>query len=127
MTPEQMTADLFDPESYKPSYIVPGSLAEAGKPVYKIIPSEEWRLVFPLTEEQQKEYEGSSSLRIFFKNDDLTIPGDYTTVTGADGAVYGASGVSGGWHVYSSEYDLNTPLGQGATLAFLASYLRTLK
>ena len=44
-----------------------------------------------------------------------------------DGAVYGASGVSGGWHVYSDEYDLNTPLGQGATLAFLASYLRTLK
>ena len=43
-----------------------------------------------------------------------------------DGAVYGASGVSGGWHVYSSEYDLNTHLGQGATLAFLASYLRTL-
>ena len=89
MTPEQMTADTFDAESYKPSYIIPGSLAEAGKPVYKIIPSEDWRLVFPLTEEQQAEYEGSSSLRVFFKNDDLTIPGDYTTVTGADGAVYG--------------------------------------
>ena len=26
---------------------------------------------------------------MFFKNDALTIPGDYTTVTGADGAVYG--------------------------------------
>ncbi|MBQ7536400.1 MAG: hypothetical protein IJT43_12400 [Stomatobaculum sp.] len=89
MTPEQMTASVFDPESYKPSYIVPGNLAEAGKPVYKIIPSEDWRIVFPLSEEQHKEYEGKNSLRVFFKNDDLTIPGDYAEVTGADGALYG--------------------------------------
>lgn len=89
ITPEQLTQDLFDAENYKPSYITPGNLAEAGKPVYKIVPSEDWSIAFPLTEEQQKEYEGKTSLRVFFKNDDLTIQGDFSQVTGADGGVYG--------------------------------------
>ncbi len=88
-TPEQLTAEDFQAESYKPSYISAGALAEAGSPVYKIVPSEDWQLVFPLTEEEQAEYADRNSLRVFFKNYDLTVPGDFAQVTGADGTVFG--------------------------------------
>ena len=42
------------------------------------------------------------------------------------GVIYGASGESGGWGAYSEKHDENNAWGQGATLAFLAAYLKYL-
>ncbi|MGP1348897.1 MAG: HlyD family efflux transporter periplasmic adaptor subunit [Stomatobaculum sp.] len=88
-TPEQLSAADFKAENYHAVYISPGELAEDGAAVYKIIPSEDWQLVFPLREEDKAAYAKKTSLRTFFKSYDLTLTGDYSVVTGADGASYG--------------------------------------
>lgn len=88
-TAEQLTANDFRPESYKPVYIGSGSLVEKGAPVYKTIPSEDWQLVFPMTEKIQKELSEYNSLRIAFPAYDLTISGDYSQIKGEDGTTFG--------------------------------------
>lgn len=88
-TAEQLTADDFRTELYKPSYARAGTLVESGAPVYKTIPSEDWELVFPLSEEERREYADRKSLRALFPGRQLTLAGDYRETTGADGAAYG--------------------------------------
>ena len=89
LTPEQLSASNFDDSSYKANSLSAGEMAEAGTPVYKVISSENWQLVFPLTEKETAEYGDRSSLRVSFDNYDLTIPGDFRITTGADGSSLG--------------------------------------
>ncbi|KAB0577917.1 hypothetical protein F7P78_04075 [Fusobacterium naviforme] len=88
-TAEELKAEDFDGTAYTPSYISAGTLAESGAPVYKIIPSEDWQLVFPLSEKDMTEFSDKKSLRVAFKGQDLTLTGDYSTMSGADGTNYG--------------------------------------
>lgn len=88
-TADQVTADDFNLDNYSVSYISAGDRAEEGTPVYKIIPSEDWQLVFQLTEEDQTEYADQKSLRVTFEGGDLSLTGDFAIQSGADGAAYG--------------------------------------
>ena len=49
LTPNQVTADMFDKSSYKKSSVRSGQLVETGAPAYKIITSEDWSIVFPMS------------------------------------------------------------------------------
>ena len=48
LTLEDMTADLFDEESYERNYLVNNGLVAAGDPVYKLSTSEDWSIVIPV-------------------------------------------------------------------------------
>lgn len=79
----------FDTSKYTTSYVKAGQQVDAGTPIYKLINSEEWSIVFLLSEEEQKKYEDKSSLNVKFTSKDLELRAKYSTFTGADGLSYG--------------------------------------
>jgi len=89
LTADQVTAEHFSSGSYHPSWLTAGELADSGMPIYKIIPSEDWQVVFPLTEEEDSRYADRKSLRIQIKGYDTPLTGDFQELTGADGGRYG--------------------------------------
>lgn len=57
---------MFDKSSYKKSGIRSGQLVETGAPAYKIITSEDWSIVFPLSDEDLTTYNGKTSMTVKF-------------------------------------------------------------
>lgn len=88
-TPQSVTAEDFNASSYKASYINAGDRADTGDSIYKIIPSEDWQLVFPVTPEEEARYGDRKSLRVVFRGYDTRMLGDFEIVEGADGGHYG--------------------------------------
>lgn len=89
MTPAQMTEAAFDRSAYKRSVHKAGELIESGTPVYKLITSENWSVVFPLSDEDREEFAEKTSLSILPSGSDLTLRGRYSQISGADGQAYG--------------------------------------
>ena len=89
LAPNQVTADMFDKSSYKKSSVRSGQLVETGAPAYKIITSEDWSIVFPMSEQELTTYNGKTSLAVKFNGRDLETSGAFSTVTGGDGKTYG--------------------------------------
>lgn len=89
LAPAAVTAEMFDKKNYTCTIGKSGELIASGSPVYKIIPSEDWSVVFPLSDEDKTAFDGKGTLQIKVKNDDLSMSGTYSQITGADGAAYG--------------------------------------
>ncbi len=89
MQPAQVTAASFDRSAYTRQSVRSGQLVERGAPAYKLITSEDWSIVFPLTEDEQTQYNGRSSLPVRFVGRDLQTSGAFSMLTGADGMMYG--------------------------------------
>ena len=88
-TPQQITAESFDRTNYVKAITKAGNLIEKGEPVYKLVTSDDWSIVFPLDEERLAEYTGQTSLRVRFSSNDLETEGAFSIITGADGLSYG--------------------------------------
>ena len=84
-----VTPELFDRTKYSRKSIKSGELTEAGTPVYKLISSEDWSLVFPLDEESEQNFADRRSLTIKPAASDLKLVGRYSTFAGTDGTKYG--------------------------------------
>lgn len=89
MAPTDVTADSFKKDSYKKAVGQAGQLVETGTPIYKIVTSENWSVLFPLSEEDREEYADQDTLKIKFTENGLTLGGKYSQITGADGGSYG--------------------------------------
>ncbi len=85
----QVEESLFDRSSYPSSVTRAGEVAELNEPVYKLVVSDDWSIVFPLTEEDIEKYGAESSLKVSFRGRDLTTTGSFSMITGADGKPYG--------------------------------------
>lgn len=69
LTPDTVSADSFDRENYKKHQIIANALVSETDPAYKLIDSENWNIVIPLTEESTADYEEVTSLQVkFLKN-----------------------------------------------------------
>ena len=88
-TPASVTADSFDRSSYQKTVSKSGGLIEAGTPVYKVVTSENWSVVFPLTEEDETEFAEKKTLTIKPASSDLTLKGTYSRFNGSDGTAFG--------------------------------------
>lgn len=88
-TPSQVTAEMFDKSNYTKHIIKSGDMVEVGAPAYKLITSENWSIVFSLTEEENSLYSGKTSLTVKFAGRDLTCSGNFSVIAGADGGTYG--------------------------------------
>lgn len=88
-TADQISMSDLNKTDYKPVYIKSGELAEAGKPVYKVVTSEQWSLVFALSDSDKTRYANKTSLNVTFKGYDLSMAGNFSMITGADGNAYG--------------------------------------
>ena len=89
LTPAQVTAEMFNKANYKKTGAKSGQLVEKGAPAYKIITSTDWSIVFPLTDEEAALYNGKTSLTVKFSGRDLRTTGAFSTLSGADGKLYG--------------------------------------
>ena len=89
LTADQVTAESFDRSGYTKAITKAGQLIEQGAPVYKLITSDNWSIVFPLDESAAEEYQEEKQLHVTFSANDLDATGDFSILTGADGSSYG--------------------------------------
>ena len=69
LTPDTVSADSFNNEEYKKHQIIANALVSETDPAYKLIDSENWSIVIPLSEETAEDYEGVESIKVkFLKN-----------------------------------------------------------
>lgn len=89
LQPSDIEAESFNKANYTKNIHKSGDLIESGTPAYKIASSENWSIVFPLSNDDASLYADKTSLSVDFKDYDLKTTADYSTFTGKDGAVYG--------------------------------------
>lgn len=85
----EISETVFDRSSYEKKITKAGKLIEKDSPVYKIITSDLWSIVFPITEEDSKEYGDKTSLTVEFSGQGLTASGGFSVFTGTDGKLFG--------------------------------------
>lgn len=88
LTRENITADTFVLENYKKNSVKSADLLESGNPVYKLVTSNSWSLIFPVDEEFLTRYGDKKKLQIHFLKDDFKTTADFEMYTNASG-VYG--------------------------------------
>ncbi len=88
LSPEDVTASMFDRTNYTRSIVKSGQLVEIHAPVYKLVTDTDWYIVFQPDDEELDLYNGKSSLTIKFTGNDLEASGEYSVITGADGEHY---------------------------------------
>ena len=86
---EELTASVFQNLKLKKEYIQGGAKVEEGHPIYKIISSTNWKLLFPLSEEDVKELENRHKVKIYFENADIELKGELFFIRAKDGKSYG--------------------------------------
>ena len=64
VAPEEVTADSFDRSQYTRQVGRAGELIEAGTPVYKIITSENWSIVFQMDDQDKEQFADQDTLTI---------------------------------------------------------------
>lgn len=89
MAPEAITAGAFDRSAYGRTFHRSGDLIDGGSPAYKVVASENWSILFPLSDEDKELYKDRTALTVNFKDYSMTTQGDFSVITGADGASYG--------------------------------------
>lgn len=89
LRPEDVTAESFNRTGYSKKTNQSGARIDSNVPAYKIITSENWSLVFQLSDKDRDLYSGKKNLRIRLAGSSMSMTGDYSTFTGKDGAVYG--------------------------------------
>ena len=89
LEPSQIEESVFDRSKYPSKIIGSGETVGINEPVYKIITSEDWSIVFPLSEEDVTQYGENTQLKVSFKGENLTTIGEFSMITGADGKTYG--------------------------------------
>lgn len=89
MTPEQVTEDTFNASGHPRTILQSGQTVESGTAVYKTVGSEEWKLIFQITEKDKEKFAGAETLTLTFKGTMLEVSGPFQTFQGADGNTYG--------------------------------------
>ena len=74
---ENVTVDSFSPDmlnqlNYSKTSLKRVQNVQAGSPAYKLITSEEWKIILPINEDTQKRLAGESVVKIQFKKDAIS-------------------------------------------------------
>jgi len=85
----QLSEENFLRTDYSKAITKAGQLIEQSAPVYKLVTSDNWSVVFPLTEEEVSQYTGKQTLHVTFRSNDLETDGAFSIVTGKDGKPFG--------------------------------------
>ncbi len=73
LKPEDVTAEMFDKNNYKLKEFFNNMKISAGDPLYKLVTSESWSLVVPISDETAKMLEEKTSVRVRFAKDNETL------------------------------------------------------
>ena len=115
LTPAAVTGDAFNRAGYSRTQAKSGDLVEQGAPVYKIITSDKWSLVFPMDQQDVADYSGKDQLQVTFPGYDLELTGDFSVISGADGTVCGQLDFSKYMVQFESERFLNFEISADTT------------
>lgn len=108
----QISASDFDKSAYSRAITKSGQPIEQSAPVYKIITSDDWSVIFPMSEQDIADYSGMSRLNVHFTTDDLNLEAQFSMTTGSDGATYGKLDFDQYMVQFVSERFVNFELGQ---------------
>jgi len=89
MDASQVSAADFDRSGYSKEITKAGQRIAASDAVYKLVTSDDWSILFALSDEQLAEYEGKTSLHVIFNSRNLETDGAFSIITGSDGKSYG--------------------------------------
>ncbi|MDO4325583.1 MAG: HlyD family efflux transporter periplasmic adaptor subunit [bacterium] len=89
MTPQMVKKDSFNRDSYKKEITKTGTQVAAQAPVYKIVSSENWNVVFALDEEDKEKLADKTTLEVMFTDRKMKLSGTFSLCNGADGESYG--------------------------------------
>ncbi len=84
-----VNAASFDRSGYARAITKSGQLIERSAPVYKLVTSDDWSIVFPLSDDDVEEYAERTSLHVTFESNDLEADASFSVITGTDGMSYG--------------------------------------
>lgn len=80
-TPETLTTEDFDQKSYKQVNLFTTDSVSSGEDIYKLITSENWSLMIPLTDQLAATLAGKESITVKFLKDGETQNGEISIVT----------------------------------------------
>ncbi len=72
VTPETVTDTMFEAENYKRTSLRTTEMAAINTPIYKLVTSETWHIMLPLTQLQYEELAGKEKITITVLEDDFT-------------------------------------------------------
>ena len=87
LTEDDISASLFEQSTMKQDAAMQGTKGQnnyvnAGDVVYRIVPSEEWKVIFPLGDKETRE--NTKSLRVNFIGSNISMSGDYHEISDKD-------------------------------------------
>ena len=88
-TLEDITPDTLDRNSYHATDLKISGQIKAGQQVYKVINSENWSLIIPLTSRQIVQMTDKKTMRVKFLSDDVTQNATFSILTSTNGSYYG--------------------------------------
>ncbi len=80
-----ISAADFDQSKYNKETLKTGDSVSAGTPIAKIIPSEEWSIVAPITAEQITELGDKTKITFYINNSSFTATMPFEIINGTDG------------------------------------------
>lgn len=83
-TPEDLKESDFDEKAYKKTELLTNEKIKKGEPVYKVITSEEWTLMVPLTDKLAATIADRTSIKVKFLKDGESQNGALSIVTVGD-------------------------------------------
>ncbi len=75
VTPEGVNAEMFKTENYTRTSLRTNDIVDVNVPIYKLITSEQWKLVLLLDEDQYDRLQGKEQVRFTFLEDDFDMTG----------------------------------------------------
>lgn len=72
VTRDTITNDIFNTDNYKKTQLRTSDIVSINTPVYKLVSSEDWSIILPLTNEQYESLLGKERVEFTILNDDFT-------------------------------------------------------
>lgn len=85
LTQDRVTAETFVKDNYSVENLKGRDLIGAGDTLYRTINSDNWQVVFPLTENQISQYSDTDFVKVRFLSNDLTMNANFSIIYTADG------------------------------------------
>ena len=89
ITEDNVNDDIISMNGYQKRITKPGEIIDEGSPVYKLITSSEWKIVFPVTDDFRMLYGSRKTLKVRFPDKDLSEEAAFRIYTAQDGKDYG--------------------------------------
>ena len=82
LTPESVNKQVLTDSTYEKHQIDPYTYIESGQPAYKIVRSNKWNIVIPLTENQAQALSEVTSVNLTFRKDNIRTVSDFIFIRG---------------------------------------------